>query len=303
MESPIHPIRELHAAGLRNRDIAQQIEEGELARVIRGWFVSLGALGARSDHPGEPPGAGARGAAGSSPEGSFLTQSAIMALRARGRIGCLNGCSYHGLWTPPGAGLHIVYGAGAKPHRDKISSTMRVHWARRPIPRMPVWPLTDCIEDAVRFHDVESALIVVESAINLERMSFDEAYAMLGRLGARGQRVARWLNVSESGSETRVRHFVEMRHVRVRPQVAIEQVGRVDLLIGESLVVECDSAAHHAEIERYRADRERDLALHALGYRVIRLSYEQIWNQWEETQEFLRRELATRRYRRKPCPI
>ncbi|TBW20739.1 DUF559 domain-containing protein [Arcanobacterium bovis] len=65
-------------------------------------------------------------------------------------------------------------------------------------------------------------------------------------------------------------------------------------LWGISLIVECDSAAHHSQYDRYRNDRRRDLAALALGYHVIRLSYEQIWDTWDETQKVLSNTLKAR---------
>lgn len=88
----------------------------------------------------------------------------------------------------------------------------------------------------------------------------------------------------------------------MRTQVSIAGVGRVDLLVGESLIVECDSEKHHAPGERYRMDRIRDLASRDLGYTTLRLRYDQIWYSWALTQRSLLAELATGRHRRPPVP-
>lgn len=64
--------------------------------------------------------------------------------------------------------------------------------------------------------------------------------------------------------------------VRVRQQV---QIGpdRVDFVLGERLVVEIDSVAHHDPTE----DTKRDARLSVRGYRVLRFMYSQIVNDWE----------------------
>lgn len=66
------------------------------------------------------------------------------------------------------------------------------------------------------------------------------------------------------------------------PQARIPGVGHVDLLVGESQIIECDGEVHHSGTQ-FRTDRARDLAARDLGYDVLRLSYEQIWVTWEET--------------------
>ncbi|HEY8317974.1 MAG TPA: DUF559 domain-containing protein [Amnibacterium sp.] len=70
--------------------------------------------------------------------------------------------------------------------------------------------------------------------------------------------------------------------VLVQQQVAIEGVGFVDCLIGERLVIELDSIAHHSDPT---ADRHRDALLSALGYRVLRFMAKQVDESWPEVEE------------------
>src|SRR5665647_786535 len=74
---------------------------------------------------------------------------------------------------------------------------------------------------------------------------------------------------------------------KVRPQVVIPGVGRVDLLVGESLIIECDSHAHHTGETNYRGDRRRDLSATADDYRVVRLTWEQCFLTWPTTTSCL----------------
>lgn len=64
------------------------------------------------------------------------------------------------------------------------------------------------------------------------------------------------------------------------------------------LVIECDSKAHHTSAKNYAEDRARDLTLLALGYVVVRLTYEQILNQWADTEKKLLRIVAAAGSRR-----
>ncbi|MFC7432375.1 MULTISPECIES: endonuclease domain-containing protein [unclassified Agrococcus] len=62
---------------------------------------------------------------------------------------------------------------------------------------------------------------------------------------------------------------------------------RVDLLVGERLVVECDGAEHHGGWEASAADRARDLELMVLGYRVVRPTYRQVVDDWPTVEQRL----------------
>ncbi|WP_423777711.1 endonuclease domain-containing protein [Dermabacter hominis] len=77
--------------------------------------------------------------------------------------------------------------------------------------------------------------------------------------------------------------------VGFRQQVFIDAIGRVDFLIGDSLVVELDSFEHHqASRHGFNRDRERDADLQLRGYRVIRLTYDQVFYRWEECEARVR---------------
>ena len=71
------------------------------------------------------------------------------------------------------------------------------------------------------------------------------------------------------------------RGVLVQQQVPIEGVGRVDCLIGERLGIELDSMEHHGDPAE---DRHRDALLSAMGYRVLRFLYEQVFFSWPEVE-------------------
>jgi very-short-patch-repair endonuclease len=89
------------------------------------------------------------------------------------------------------------------------------------------------------------------------------------------------------------------RNLRVRPQVWIPGVGRVDLLIGDRLVLELDGREWHQDFER---DRARDRALVARGYLVLRASYRQVLEDWPTIEAQIAEIVARRdhRWRRTP---
>lgn len=106
-------------------------------------------------------------------------------------------------------------------------------------------------------------------------------------VAARHWKLRRALTLSshqaQAGGETRLRLFFRAHRVRCREQVEISGVGRIDLLVGDRLVIEIDGKAHHLG-DQFEADRRRDLELMRRGYLVIRLSYRQVFAEWEATQ-------------------
>lgn len=162
--------------------------------------------------------------------------------------------------------------------------------------------MEDCLIHAARHHDAETALILVESALNRKLLSSVGSQDVIAQLPVKRRHDMRFLSEAESGSETRVRLFFQRRNVPVRPQVWIEEVDRVDLLVGDRLLIECDSEEHHRSKEDYENDRRRDLAARMQGFEPVRLSYHQIWFDWDATQASLRHLLRARKHIRRRRP-
>ncbi|WP_172979752.1 endonuclease domain-containing protein [Agromyces agglutinans] len=88
----------------------------------------------------------------------------------------------------------------------------------------------------------------------------------------------------QSGTETIVRMLLLGHRIRHRTQVTIDGVGRIDVLVGERLVIEIDGAGFHTGPE-FERDRRRDFELVMGGYLVLRLSYEMVVSEWDSVQE------------------
>lgn len=65
---------------------------------------------------------------------------------------------------------------------------------------------------------------------------------------------------------------------------------RVDLLIGDRLVLQIDGG-HHVGTQREQ-DIAHDAALMLLGYHVIRVGYGQVIERWHEVQDVIARAIA-----------
>jgi very-short-patch-repair endonuclease len=124
--------------------------------------------------------------------------------------------------------------------------------------------------------DPESAFVVCESALFQRSLSATDWDDVLKATPAtvRPMLAAATAN-SESGTESMFSFRSGIYGVRVQQQVSIGP-DRVDFLLGERLVVEIDSVAHHDPTE----DAKRDARLSIRGYRVLRFMYSQIVNDW-----------------------
>lgn len=268
----IYRTADLLERGLSRHRIDRLVDADRLKRIRQGWY---------SDDSARP--------------------EVVQAVKRGGALTCLSACELYGLWVPEAHGLHVAVTSpvpgnqqGAKVYFHPI----------RTAPSKAVLPLEIAIEHVIRYHDRESALVVMESALQAEYFTFSSAKEFLNTCGHKGRRVAKHLSgLDQSGSETRVRLFVRSKRIAIRSQVFIPNVGRVDLVVGKSLIIECDSRAHHSKGDGYESDRRRDLRARELGYQVIRLSYAQIWRDWEQTQRFLQAVLATGVYRKSPVAL
>lgn len=260
-------------AELGRRGLSAAVTTGALVRLSRGWYATPSA-----------------------------DTSVVRAVRARGRLGCMSAARLHGLWVPPDPQIHVVRRRGWElegplPTPDGV----RFHSVRRWSGAAAVVSVWECLEQVVKHHDAETALVVVESVLNRGLITLADVTALTAGLPPPRQRVlARAIPTAESGSETRVRLWFERRGVPVRSQAVIAGVGRVDLLVGRSQIVELDSRAHHTGVDRYAEDRRRDLVVAPTEYRVLRLTYQDVWQQWAATEQVLALIVRRRRYRRAP---
>ncbi|HEX7352040.1 hypothetical protein [Brachybacterium sp.] len=223
---------------------------------------------------------------------------------------CLDGASLHGVWTPPHTGAHVfrprvlrvdaeLEDARTHPVRRKAGEVITLSEEAELVlhaPALRAWPGHDPVPDlalvlthAAHCLPVEKAAVLFESGLQRRLLTRRGAEQILASLPQRIRRpLSRIRADAESGTETIVRWWMESRHFPVRPQVLFpDRRRRMDLLVGRSWVIECDSREFHDDPLSYDADRARDLYLASRGYRVTRLSWEQVFLRWKETQTML----------------
>ena len=101
-------------------------------------------------------------------------------------------------------------------------------------------------------------------------------------------RSARWLldvarGDADSGLESLLRLRLHVLGFRLRTQVTINGVGRVDFLV-DRLIIEVDGRDNHDGESLRHKDLVRDAAAAALGYRTLRFDYAQVVHDWPSVQ-------------------
>lgn len=267
----LHVIRRagLLAAGLTRSQIDARLAAGTLVKLGRFWY------------------------------GDAQTPADIAASLARGaKLTCISALRHHGLWTPPFDGRHeLDHRRTGAPATDVVGHGTVRRWDDD----APIIAPALALAHAARCLPIRDVAVLFESAANTGVVSMWQVEDILAALPQRiRKRLGTIEHRSQSGTETIVRRCFQRLRVPVRAQVQIEHVGRVDLLVGENLVIECDSRAHHTSEWAYAEDRRRDLQLVLQGYVVVRLTWADVMLHREAT-EFLLRELVRAGRHRRPA--
>lgn len=212
-----------------------------------------------------------------------LEPQLVESIRVGGRAACSTAAvATHGLWDLGDDRLHVAVPRRASRLRTPQDKRERlngrpdvvVHWSRDdPTGSRLGVSLGECLSQVLTCHGADASFVVLESALHRRRTD----RAQVDLLGAGWPRDLRWMLAqaggSESGTESLLKLMLLRRRIPFRQQVVFADVGRVDFLIGDRLVIEVDSLAHHATPA---ADRARDAKLSLRGIRVLRFMYSQI---------------------------
>jgi very-short-patch-repair endonuclease len=215
-----------------------------------------------------------------------LAQPFQAAARVGGRLTCVSRATVAGLWIPPGDhGLHVAVTENSCQLRSTADYHQRlseqthviVHWNdNRSSGSRYATDLKSALLRCCGCLDIESVYVLCESALFRRALSASDWISLLKETtNADRAKLSTVGSLSESGTESMFKFRSGAFGVRVRQQVQIGR-DRVDFVLGERLVIEIDSVAHHDPTE----DAKRDARLSVLGYRVLRFMYTQIVSDW-----------------------
>ncbi|EGD56878.1 hypothetical protein SCNU_00830 [Gordonia neofelifaecis NRRL B-59395] len=220
----------------------------------------------------------------------------VRAVASGGVVTCTSALKRHGVWVPPTPKLHM---RGSTSSVRDHPSWCRLH-GRPPKVTGAVDDLPTALRHAARCLPTEDFVVICDSILNRRLLSPSGLEAELGGAPRSVQQALSLVDgQAESGTETLVRLRLRAPHLHIRTQVAIPEVGRVDLVVGTSMIVEVDGYEYHADPDQFEKDRLRDLRARALGYDPIRLTYRQVIYQWDRVGPLLI-ELIRRGVHRRP---
>lgn len=253
---------QLHTAGVTARDLRKAVADGDVLRVRKGWFALPGT-----------------------------SEAERLAVANGGVLSCVSALAAAGLWVIRPDGVHIAVRRHTGSVRSRGSVTLHWRrWAGCGTTSASVDGIAASLLHLIMCVPADDAIVTLDSAVNSEKITLDDLLALgsLLPLGKRGI-LDRVDPGCQSGLETRVRIAFTRRGLQVRTQVHIDGVGRVDVLIGDRLVVETDGRRYHSTSDQIDDDYRRDLALFDLGYARVRANYGQIMNDWPHTRGVIER--------------
>ena len=263
MNHGIFTRTQLLKGGATPSQIRTWVRNGTLIRLRNGWFASAAA-----------------------------DQQLADAVRSGGCCSCISALRHHGVWVPKSNGsLHVRF---ADHHIGKRKSC-------RPFGQNPgVFTAVDDVETALRCAarclDDEGVVVVLDSILNLGLANADTLRHWLRDAPQAIQRLIDKTAPAEAGTESMVRLRLRAKRVRIRSQVWVTRSMRVDLLVGDRLIIECDSREWHGDWQAHERDLARDRQLTAMGYLVVRLSYLQIHDQWPQVEQHVLEIVRERRH-------
>ena len=222
----------------------------------------------------------------------------VQAVRVGGSLTGPSVARLHGLWLLDDARLHVRVRGNASHLRSPLdravplddSHHVCVHYRERPAGPGDL-PARDSLPRALAemftCGSTLSAMIAVDSALNLGQLSAAGRAELRGLVPA-SKRVL--IDDGDpgcaSGLETIARLLPRSKRLPCT-QAFIPGVGRVDLLIGDRLVVELDGAGFHMEKADFAEDRRRGFELVMRGYLVVRLTYDMVVYEWDTVRRDL----------------
>lgn len=256
------PTYALLRRGITSHQLTQAVRAGLIVRVRQGWY-------AQPDEDNE----------------------LMRAVRVGGRLACCSAAAHHGL-AIRGNRLHVEVPEHASRLRDpldyrhRVSRETVVHWnGHNRLAGALVAPVADALCQMAICASPERTVAAVDSALRRRQLTVAEWSTIVAQLPRRLRRLlCRTDAKAESITESVVRFRLAMLGIEPSTQVAIRGVGRVDFVVGAALVIEVDGKQYHTDKGQFEKDRRRDALLSALGYRVLRFSYHQVFERWSEVR-------------------
>lgn len=259
-------VAELRERGHSLHAIRMAAEREQLIRPRRGWVA---------DH--------------------LLDSELLFAVKHGVLLSCVTLARRAGLWVPEAPIRPHVAARSPSAH---VSVGARVHWSIPIVPRPPgalLDPLPNMLHHVARCLPREESLTIWESALNKGLTTIEHLSQFPFPTSTR-HLLADCTPFADSGLETLFRTRLRWLRVPIKAQSWVHG-HRVDLLIGDGLIVQIDGR-QHAGAQKV-SDHRHDIAVQAAGYHTIRVGYAQVVHDWPSVQEAIQNAVANGLHRRR----
>ncbi len=242
----------LRAAGMSRRRVERAVSAGRLVKVAHGLYA-------------EPD----------------VCRRRRIAAAHGGGLACVSAARHLGLWVlSPDEDPHVGLAGHAHVRRHDGCRCLS-HWNDGAASAFGIPPLPHVLLQILRCRGVEEFFVALESARRSGLLTRAGLSWLRARVGASGREaIALSRSDADSGLESLVRWRLRDSGLRIRTQVSIISVGRVDLLIGDRLVVEVDGVSNHESIPHRHKDLVRDAHAALWGYITLRFDYAMVVHDW-----------------------
>lgn len=256
---------ELIDGGLTRRAIARGVREGRLTRLRRGTYATT----------------------------DVCPQMLSAALHG-GALACITAARHLGLWILSDDQSVHVWLTGARREYEHPACTCVPHWdAGESDLAFSIPPVTRVLRQILACVGVEEFFVALESALRqglLDDAGVEWLRQNTNKTARRAMDHAR--ADADSGLESLLRWRLRRHGLAVRTQVRIPSTGRVDLLIGDSLIVEADGRENHAGADHRHKDLVRDATAAMWGFSTLRFDYAMIVHDWDLVERAILGRLA-----------
>jgi very-short-patch-repair endonuclease len=291
------PLPAISAAGFTARDVAEARRSGELIGVRRGWLAA-------PDAPADVVGAARVGGSLTAHSvarlhGLWLVEDPRLHVRVPSTASRLRSptdaatpldpvkhrvCVHYRRPPTASGGPDDEFGTDSPPAPADVGAPRRLPMRRGPDDLPARDGLPRALSELFRCGGVVPGMVALESALNLAELDAVGRATVRQLVPARARPLVDGARAdAESGLETIASLLFRRRRIPYRTQTWFEGIGRVDLLVGDRLVIELDGERFHSGYD-FEEDRRRDFELALRGYLVVRLSWRMTMHDWDRVE-------------------
>lgn len=260
----IASLSALRATGVSERALTRAVRSSRILRLRNGWYSTLDAAAPRA-----------------------------IAIRAGGRLTGMTALDEMGAWVLDRPSVvHVSLPAHAS--RRRSCAGLVLHWenvAAGPDPAMV--PLKSALVRVALDESLECSVPCFDWALRSGRLDRIDVEEILWRLPASSRVIGDWIDErSESVLESIARVRLRARGWTVTPQVPVGWVGRIDMVVEDTVGLELDGREFHQS--SFERDRRKDLQITVEGRHALRVSRSMLRDSWPAVERAIEAALRAR---------